>query len=135
MSLRLQAKLLTVIEDKEVARLGSTKRVRLQVRIMAATNQDMADLIEKKKFRHDLFFRLSTISLVIPPLKERPEDIIPLIQHFLGRLNTRYQSNKSFEPKVFQALSYYSFPGNVRELSNIIEQAYMVSKGDTISVE
>jgi len=71
---------------------------------------------------------------VIPPLKERPEDIIPLIQHFLGRLNTRYQSNKSFEPKVFQALSYYSFPGNVRELSNIIEQAYMVSKGH-ISVE
>jgi transcriptional regulator with PAS, ATPase and Fis domain len=76
MSLRLQAKLLTVIEDKEVARLGSTKRVRLQVRIMAATNQNMADLIEKKKFRHDLFFRLSTVSLSFP-LKERPEDIIP----------------------------------------------------------
>lgn len=135
MSLRLQAKLLTVIEDKEVARLGSTKRMRLQVRIMAATNQDMADLIEKKKFRHDLFFRLSTVSLVIPPLKERPEDIIPLMQHFLSRLNNRYQSAKTFEPKVFQALSYYSFPGNVRELSNIIEQAYMVGKGDTITVD
>jgi PAS domain S-box-containing protein len=135
MSLRLQAKLLTVIEDKEVARLGSTRRVRLQVRIMAATNQDMTDLIEKKKFRHDLFFRLSTVSLVIPPLKERPEDVIPLMQHFLGRLNNRYQSGKSFEPRVFQAMSDHSFPGNVRELSNIIEQAYMVSKGDTITVD
>jgi PAS domain S-box-containing protein len=135
MSLRLQAKILTVIEEKEMTRLGSTKPIKLRVRIMAATNQDLGARIEKKRFRQDLFFRLNTISLGIPPLRDHPEDIIPLVQHFITRLNDRYHSNKFFDASALQALSTYSYPGNVRELSNFTEQAFLVSKGDIIKTE
>jgi len=135
MSLRLQSKLLRVIEEKEMTRLGSTKTVKLNIRIISATNQDMPTLIEHKKFRQDLYFRLNTISFVIPPLRERTEDIIPLIQYFTERLNERYNMKKRFNPQTTQLLMLYPFPGNVRELSNIIEQAFLISKNDLIDVE
>jgi len=135
MSLRLQSKLLRVIEEKEMTRLGSTKTVKLNIRIISATNQDMAALIEHKKFRQDLYFRLNTISFVIPPLRERTEDIIPLIQYFTERLNERYNMKKHFNPQTTQLLMLYPFPGNVRELSNIIEQAFLISKNNLIDVE
>ena len=115
MSLRLQAKLLRVIEDKEITRLGSTKMVKLNVRIISATNQEIPNLIQQKKFRHDLFFRLNTISLALPPLRERTEDIIPLIYLFIGRLNERYHTRKQLAPEAIKALTGYCFPGNVRE--------------------
>jgi PAS domain S-box-containing protein len=135
MSLRLQSKLLRVIEEKEMTRLGSTKTVKLNIRIISATNQDMPILLEHKKFRQDLYFRLNTISFIIPPLRERTEDIIPLIQYFTERLNERYNMKKHFNPQTTQLLMFYSFPGNVRELSNIIEQAFLISKNDLIEVE
>ena len=135
MSLRLQSKLLRVIEEKEMTRLGSTKTVKLNIRIISATNQDMPTLIEHKKFRHDLYFRLNTISFVIPHLRERTEDIIPLIQYFTERLNERYNMKKRFNPQTTQLLMLYTFHGNVRELSNIIEQAFLISKNDLIDVE
>jgi PAS domain S-box-containing protein len=135
MSLRLQAKLLRVIEEKEMNRLGSTKTIKLNVRIIAATNQDINALIESKKFRQDLFFRINTISIVIPPLRERIEDVIPLIQHFTQRINERYGMKRHFSSEAIQVLMSYAYPGNVRELSNIVEQAFLISKGDIVEVD
>lgn len=132
MSLRLQAKLLRVIEEKEMTRLGSTRTVKLDIRIVSATNQDLQGLIEQKKFRQDLFFRLNTIFLAIPPLRERTEDIIPLVQHFTQLLNERYHMEKMLTPQAAQLLMMYHFPGNARELSNIVEQAFLISKKNNI---
>jgi len=135
MSLRLQAKLLRVIEEKEMNRLGSTKTIKLNVRIIAATNQDISALIESKKFRQDLFFRINTIAIVIPPLRERVEDVIPLVQHFTQRINERYEMKRHFSSEAIQVLMSYAYPGNVRELSNIVEQAFLISKGDIVEVD
>jgi PAS domain S-box-containing protein len=132
MSFRLQSKLLRVIEEKEMTRLGSTKTVKLNVRIISATNQNIPDLIEKKAFRQDLFFRLNTVALVIPPLHERMEDVIPLIHYFTQRLNERYNVDKQFTPQAIRILMKYRFPGNVRELSNIVEQAILSSNNELI---
>jgi len=132
MSLRLQAKLLRVIEEKEMTRLGSTRSIKLNVRIIAATNQDVPSMIEHKKFRQDLFFRLNTIAVMIPPLRERVEDVVPLIQHFTNKLNERYHIKKRFSPQAAQVIVAYQFPGNVRELSNIVEQAFLMSKNDLV---
>jgi PAS domain S-box-containing protein len=132
MSLRLQAKLLRVIEEKEMTRLGSTRTIKLNVRIIAATNQDIPSMIEQKIFRQDLFFRINTISVMIPPLRERTEDVVPLIQHFTKKLNERYHIRKHFSPQAAQILMSYQFPGNVRELSNIVEQAFLMSKNDLV---
>jgi len=135
MSLRLQAKLLRVIEEKEMNRLGSTKMIKLNVRIIAATNQDIDALIDSKKFRQDLFFRINTIPIVIPPLRERIEDVIPLIQHFTQRINERYGMKRHFSSEAIQILMSYAYPGNVRELSNIVEQAFLIGKGDIVDVD
>ncbi|MCX7698641.1 MAG: sigma 54-interacting transcriptional regulator [Candidatus Goldbacteria bacterium] len=135
MSLRLQSKLLRVIEEKELVRLGSTKVINLDVRIIAATNQDLDILINQKKFRQDLYFRLNTISIYIPPLRERKEDIMPLIQYFIDKLNKKYHMKKRFSSNTIHALMTYSFPGNVRELSNIVEQAFQISNKNIIEIE
>jgi transcriptional regulator with PAS, ATPase and Fis domain len=111
MSLRLQAKLLRVIEEKEMTRLGSTRTVKLDIRILSATNQDLQGLIAQKKFRQDLFFRLNTIFLSIPPLSERTEDIMPLVHHFTALLNKRYHMEKKFVPQAAQFLMMYISPG------------------------
>ncbi len=132
MSLRLQAKLLRVIEEKEMTRLGSTRTIKLNVRIIAATNQNISLMIEQKTFRQDLFFRINTISVMIPPLRERNDDVVPLIQHFTKKLNERYHMRKRFSPQAAQILMSYQFPGNVRELSNIVEQAFLMSKNDLV---
>lgn len=135
MSLRLQSKLLRVIEEKEMVRLGSTRTIRLDVRITAATNQDIASLIEAKRFRQDLFFRLNCIPIMIPPLRERMEDVIPLIQYFTGKLNQRYRMKKSFTPRAVQVLMTCRYPGNVRELANIVEQSFLIGNKEVIDVE
>lgn len=134
MSLRLQAKLLRVIEEKEMTRLGSTRTIKLNVRVIAATNQDIPSLIEQKRFRQDLFFRINTIAVMIPPLRERVEDVIPLIRHFTNKLNEKYHIKKHFSPQAIQILMAYRFPGNVRELSNIVEQAFLMNKNDPVDV-
>lgn len=135
MSFRLQSKLLRVIEEKEMTRLGSTRTVKLNVRIVSATNQDIPQLIKQKKFRQDLFFRINTISLAIPPLRERMEDVIPLVQLHTERLNERYDMHKRFARKALKLLTAYDYPGNVRELSNVVEQAFLISNGEQIEAE
>lgn len=132
MPLNLQSKLLQVIEEKEMIRLGSTKPIKLDIRIIAATNQDINLLIAEKKFRQDLFYRISTVWLNLKPLRERKEDIIPLALHFLENLNEKYNLNKSITPEALKTLTQYDFPGNVRELSNIIEQAFLMSEDSLI---
>jgi len=135
MSLRLQSKLLRVLEEKEMVRLGSTRTIKLDVRITAATNQNIEALIEAKKFRQDLFFRLNCIPITIPPLRDRMEDVIPLIHYFTGKLNQRYRMKKSFTPRAVQLLMARGYPGNVRELANIVEQSFLISNKDVMDGE
>ena len=135
MSLRLQSKLLRVIEEKEMVRLGSTRTIKLDVRITAATNQDIMSLIETKRFRRDLFFRLNCIPILIPPLRERMEDVIPLVRHFTGKLNQRYKMKKSFTPRALQVLLAHRYPGNVRELANMVEQSFLTGNKEVIDAE
>ncbi len=125
----LQAKLLKVIEDREFLRVGGTRPIRVDVRFIAASNQNLQELIEKGKFRNDLFYRLNVMDIHIPPLRERKADILPLSHHFLEKHSQR--SNKKirgFSEKAMRLLKSYSYPGNVRELENIIERALILEK-------
>ncbi|MDQ7031473.1 MAG: sigma-54 dependent transcriptional regulator [Desulfonauticus sp.] len=136
MPLSLQVKLLKVIEEKKVYRLGSTKPIKLDIRIIAASNKDLKKLVDLKKFREDLFFRLNVVKLTLPRLCERKEDLKPLILYFISKYNTKFGKNiKNISDKAFSLLLKYDFPGNVRELENIIQRAIALSEGDVIDVE
>ena len=125
----LQARLLRVLERKEIRRVGETKHRPADVRIVAATNQPLDQLVEKGEFREDLYHRLNVYLLQIPPLRERTSDIPILINHFLQDWNHRTGKEKGISPEVIGLLSHYHFPGNVRELENIIESSYHLSAG------
>jgi len=133
--LHLQVKLLGILEDKELIRVGGTKPRKVDVRVIAASNSDLKKLVEEKRFRQDLFFRLEVIPLHIPSLRERREDIFPLIQHFLCRFNTSYGTNKRFSSEAVDCLLNYDYPGNIRELEHIIERLVLVSGNDVICVQ
>ncbi len=128
----LQAKLLKYLDDHEVMRLGGTKPNLIDCIIIAATNQDLEKLVEQKKFRQDLFYRLNIITIKIPPLRERSEDIFELANSFLNHYNTSYKLKKKLNPLALSLLQAYSFPGNVRELKNLIKKAVVMSEGDVI---
>ncbi|ABB14948.1 sigma-54-dependent transcriptional regulator [Carboxydothermus hydrogenoformans Z-2901] len=132
--LHLQVKLLRALQTKEIMRLGSTKPIKVDVRIIAATNRNLAKLVEEGKFREDLYYRLNVISIEIPPLRKRKEEIIPMAMEFLTRINEKYGSEKKFTREVLEILKEYKWPGNIRELENVIEHAYVVSQ-DEINVE
>jgi DNA-binding NtrC family response regulator len=135
-SLNIQAKLLRVIQEREVTRIGSTRPIKVDVRILAATNQELADLVRKEKFREDLFYRLSVVPIHLPPLRERKEDIPPLVEHFLSKYNKRTRKNiNSISPDIKKALMEYDWPGNIRELENTVERAVVLSKGNEIELE
>ena len=135
-SLNIQAKLLRVIQEREVTRIGSTKPIKVDVRILAATNQELADLVRKEKFREDLFYRLSVVPIHLPPLRERKEDIPLLVKHFLAKYNKRTRKNiNNISPEVKRALMEYDWPGNIRELENTVERAVVLSKGNEIELE
>ena len=134
--LALQAKLLRVLEDKEFYPLGAKKTVKVDVRILAATNQDLEGMIRERKFREDLFYRLNVIRLELPPLRERAQDIPLLINHFLKRSNLeRGKRIQRFDPPALGLLLEYPYPGNIRELENIIEHACLICQGEIIQVE
>lgn len=133
--LHLQVKLLGILEDKQLIRVGGTKPRKVDVRVIAASNIELKKLVEEKRFRNDLFFRLEVIPLHIPPLRERKEDILPLLQHFLNRFNRLYSMNKRFSSDAIDCLLNYHYPGNIRELENIIERLVVVGKDDLISIE
>jgi|YelNatPaOPRAMG01_1025707.scaffolds.fasta_scaffold04270_8 DNA-binding NtrC family response regulator len=136
MSTSLQAKLLKVIEDREFFRVGGIKPIKVNVRFIAATNQDVKTLISEGKFREDLYYRLNVMDICIPPLRERREDIEPLSIYFLQKHLRRYNKKiTGFTKKAMEILMNYSFPGNVRELENIIERAIIIEKNTLISPE
>lgn len=128
----LQPKLLHFLEDKEILRVGGTKYKKIDARVITASNQSLENLVRKGKFREDLFFRLNVIPIYIPPLRERPEDIPPLISFFLSNYNRKYKKEKSISSKVVDILCQYKLPGNVRELSNLIERMAALAENKKI---
>ncbi|WP_082936435.1 sigma-54 interaction domain-containing protein [Halodesulfovibrio spirochaetisodalis] len=126
--LELQAKLLQVIQEKKLTKLGGTRAINVDFRLIAATNQNLRSLVDKKRFRSDLFFRLNVLHLNIPPLRDRTEDILPLANNVLEESNGKYSTNKYFSPEVIDALQMYSWPGNVRELRNVVERLVIISE-------
>ncbi|MCU1287244.1 MAG: transcriptional regulator, NifA subfamily, Fis Family [Acidobacteriales bacterium] len=133
--LELQPKLLRVLQDREFERLGSSRTLRTNARLIAATNRDLESLVHEHQFRSDLFYRLNVFPVHVPPLRERPEDIPLLVRHFVQHLGRRM--NKSIETipsKTMEALCRYRWPGNVRELENVIERAVILSSGSELQV-
>jgi DNA-binding NtrC family response regulator len=134
--LKTQAKLLRVIEEKTFEPLGSTAKVKVDARIVCATNKDLAVMVKAGQFREDLFYRINTITIRIPPLRERQEDILPLAEHFLAQLAASIgKSVRGISPEVRAAFRAYQWPGNARELRNIIERAIVLSATDTLLLE
>lgn len=131
--LNLQSSLLRVLQDGEVTRVGSTKTRRVSVRIIAATNRNLKQMIEEKTFREDLYYRLNVISINIPPLRERRDDIPPLAELFIERLNKKYNTKKQVSDTFLLELMSMSWPGNVRELSNFVERQYILSESDILT--
>jgi len=133
--LELQSKLLRVLEDGTFERLGSTRPVRVNVRIIAATNRDIARDVKEGRFRKDLYYRLNVFPIEVPPLRERPEDIPLLVRAFVREFQKRMGKEiESIPTKTMQALQSYAWPGNVRELRNVIEHAMILSKGKSLVV-
>lgn len=136
MNQAMQAKLLRLIEQKTFRRVGGLKDIQVDVRIVTATNKDLMKLKEEGKFRDDLFYRINVVSLTIPPLRERREDILPLAKYFLQRYNGEFHKNvQRISEDVEDFLLGYHWPGNVRELRNVIERAMILSDGDTLLLE
>jgi transcriptional regulator with PAS, ATPase and Fis domain len=132
----LQAKLLRLIEEKTFRRVGGVKDLRVDVRIIAATNRDLAKAMQEEQFRKDLYFRLKVFPIYIPPLREHPEDILPLAMFFVARFNREMRREiLGLHPEAQACLKSYAWPGNVRELRNIIERGMILAGGDTLCVE
>jgi len=131
--LKTQAKLLRFMEDKTFEPLGSTARIRVETRIICATNKDLAAMVREGLFREDLYYRINTITIRIPPLRERREDILPLAEHFLAQLSASIgKPMKGISEEAREALCRYAWPGNARELRNIIERAVVLSTSDVV---
>ncbi len=130
--LPLQSKLLRFIQEREFERLGSTRTLKVDVRIIAATNQDLEKLVYEGKFREDLFYRINVFPIYIPPLRERKEDIPGLVKFFLNKLEKEYGRKLVLSPEALQKLVEYSWPGNVRELENVLERLFIVSEESVV---
>ncbi|MFN3534837.1 MAG: sigma-54 interaction domain-containing protein [Desulfatiglandales bacterium] len=128
----LQAKLLRFLQDQEVYRVGGIRPIRLNVRIIAATNKRLDEMVEGGRFREDLFYRLHVVPIYVPPLRERKEDIFPLAWRFLQHFNQKYKQAKSLSPALISSLESYHWPGNVRELQNIIERLVVTSETNVL---
>jgi transcriptional regulator with PAS, ATPase and Fis domain len=131
----LQVKLLRVIQEKEILRVGATKPRKINVRIIAATNRDLNEMAEKNLFRIDLLYRINVFPIVVPPLRERRNDILPLALSILAEFGRTRGGIKEFSPDAELALINYRWPGNIRELRNVIERAVILANGDTILPE
>ena len=136
MPFALQAKLLRVIEDKKIKKIGDDKEIEIDVRIVAATNKDIKMLIKKNEFRLDLYHRMNTIEINILPLRERTDDIKPLILHFVEEFSKKIKKIvPKIDKKVFEILKDYSFPGNIRELKNLVERAMIISDNNALTID
>jgi two-component system response regulator HydG len=136
MSPAMQVKLLRVLQEHELTRVGGTEVIKINVRVIAATNKDLRKEIENGKFREDLFYRLNVVTLFVPPLRERKEDIPLLAQHFLQLFTEKNNKKiKGFTPQAMEKLLKYSWPGNVRELMNAVERAVVLSRTEYLDAE
>ena len=133
MPLNLQPKLLRAIQEREITRLGATKSVKIDVRIVSATNANLPAMISEGKFREDLFYRLNTVPVDIPPLRERKEEILPIAERFLKQSCEEFNLGaKSFSEAAVKELENYDFPGNIRELISVVQRAAILSEGEEI---
>lgn len=133
--LNLQVKLLQVIQERYIVKVGSTEKIPVDVRIISATNRDLHALVEEQKFREDLYYRLNVVPIIVPPLRERRDDILPLIQKFIGQYNHKYQQNKRLDKDALEVLLHFDWPGNIRELQNIVERLILTTNTDLISIK
>lgn len=135
LTLTMQAKILRAIQEKEIRRVGGKETIKLDVRILAATNKRLEEEIAKGRFRQDLYYRLNVIAFTIPPLVERITDIPLLAEHFLKRLNEQNNRKITITPQALQALMEYSWPGNIRQLESVIERSYIMCESESIDIE
>ena len=135
LTLGTQAKLLRVIQERELRRIGGKENIKLDVRIITATNKNLEQEMAAGKFRQDLYYRLNVIAFTIPPLRDRITDVPLLVEHFLKRLNDSHGNKKGVSQEVLNALLAYTWPGNVRQLESVIERAYVMCESETIGIE
>jgi two-component system nitrogen regulation response regulator NtrX len=136
MSAKTQAKVLRVLQEQEVERLGSARTIKVDVRVIAATNKNLEDAIGRGEFREDLYFRLNVIPILVPPLRERREDIPALVQHFAKLTSEEHNLKpKRFDPRAMEVLQRYRWRGNIRELRNTVERVMIMAPGDLIRVD
>lgn len=128
----VQAKLLKYLDDQEIMRIGSLKPRKIDCTVVAATNRDLEDLTRRRQFRQDLFYRLNTFTIRIPPLRERPEDIFEFVNHYLRSFSRAYHLKRRLSPTVLKLLQSYPFPGNVRELKNILKTAVLMGEKEVV---
>jgi transcriptional regulator with PAS, ATPase and Fis domain len=130
---KVQVELLRVLEEKRVTRVGGKRTLETDFRVVVATNRDLQAMVREGTFREDLYYRLNVVSITIPPVRERPEDIVPLATHFLERIGrSMNRKNLSFAPETLDALNAHTWPGNAREIQNAIERAVVMSKTPVI---
>src|SRR5699024_612163 len=132
---RLQVKLLRVLQEQEITPVGSTKTIPVDVQIITASNKDMEKLVQEDKFREDLFYRIHVIPIVIPSLRERPEDIPLLAYHFIEQMNEKYGKQYHLAPEAVNVLEAYSWPGNIRELQNVIERIIVFADEEILTAD
>lgn len=130
----VQARLLRALETSSFRRLGGTREIKVNVRLLAATNRNLERMTASEQFRWDLFYRLNTIHVELPPLRERQDDIASLAEHFIARWNARHQTRKSIASKAMACLRAYRWPGNVRELRHVVERALVLADGNTVGI-
>jgi DNA-binding NtrC family response regulator len=136
MSLPLQAKLLRVIEDQVIRPVGSTKGMKVEIRFVSATNRDLRAAVREGSFREDLYYRINVITLQIPPLRDRKDDIRNLVKHYLNKyVHEMGKQVKDIAPQALEVMANYPWPGNVRELQNVVERAILIADGETITLE
>src|SRR5947207_9508640 len=136
MSAKAQAKVLRVLQEQEVERLGSARTIKVDVRVIAATNKNLEEAIQHGEFREDLFFRLNVIPIQVPPLRERREDLPLLVQHFARLTSEEHNLKpKKFDPRAMEALQHYRWRGNIRELRNTVERLMIMAPGDLVGPE
>jgi transcriptional regulator with PAS, ATPase and Fis domain len=134
-ALHLQAKLLGVLQDKSFERVGGVKTIHMDVRIIAATNQDLSSAVQAGKFRADLLYRLNVVPIHIPPLRERKEDLFPLVDYLLEKFSAKHQRSKlRVSPEIMAAFGQYPWPGNIRELENLLERMVLMAETDALEL-
>ena len=135
MPMTMQVKLLRVLQQQEVLRVGAAKPIKFNVRVVTATNKNLEEMVAQHSFRADLFYRLNVVPIHLPPLRERTDDIVPLAIHFLESFNQKYSSNVRFEPEILLAFERHPWPGNVRELQNLIERMLIMNEDKVLTLK